>query len=243
MEIHRRHRVRMGKSLAYAAVSLGFIRPDHQMTIDRECSPMVADPQTLLDRARTGDGEALGRLLDLYRQYLGLLARMQIGRRLQGKLDASDLVQEAFLDAHRHFADFRGTNESQLLRWLRRILAAKITDQWRRYLGAKQRDVRQEQAVVADLDRSSALLTVGLAASVSSPSQQASSREQAVLLADALSRLPDHYRDVLILRHLEGLPFPQVASRMGRSVDSVEKLWLRALGRLRELMGAAHEST
>lgn len=203
---------------------------------------MATDPQTLLHQARAGDSEALGRLLDLYRQYLRLLARMQISRRLQGKLDPSDLVQEAFLDAHRHFADFRGTSESQLLRWLRRILAAKIADQWRRYLGAKQRDLRQEQAIAADLDRSSALLGGGLAASIASPSQQASQREQAVLLADALSRLPDHYRDVLVLRHLEGLPFAQVALRMGRSLDSVEKLWLRALGRLRELMGASHES-
>jgi RNA polymerase sigma-70 factor (ECF subfamily) len=203
---------------------------------------MPNQAEQLLDRARGGDAEALGRLLDLYRQYLSLLARMQVSRRLQGKIDASDLVQEAFLDAHRHFRQFRGTNENQLLQWLRQILAAKLADHWRRYLGAKRRDVRQEQALAAELDRSSAQLGAALAASISSPSQQASRREQAVLLADALGELPEHYREVLVLRHLEGLTFPQVADRMGRTLDSVEKLWLRALARLRELMGANHES-
>ena len=72
----------------------------------------------------------------------------------------------------------------------------------------------------------------------SSPSQQASRREQAVLLADALAELPADYREVIVLRHLEGLTFPQVAQRMGRTLDSVEKLWMRALVQLRQLLGA-----
>ena len=73
---------------------------------------------------------------------------------------------------------------------------------------------------------------------VSSPSQQASRREQAVLVADALERLPEDYREVLLLRHWEGLTFIAIAQRMGRSEDAIEKLWLRALGRLRREMGA-----
>jgi RNA polymerase sigma-70 factor (ECF subfamily) len=76
-----------------------------------------------------------------------------------------------------------------------------------------------------------------LAGSLASPSQQAVQREQAVLLADALERLPKDYRDIIILRHLEGLTFPEVARRMERTVDSVEKLWLRALARLRKVFG------
>jgi RNA polymerase sigma-70 factor (ECF subfamily) len=78
----------------------------------------------------------------------------------------------------------------------------------------------------------------GLAASISTPSQHAVRREQAVLLADALGRLPDDYREVIILRNLEGLGFAEVSARMGRSEDSVQKLWVRALGNLRGLMGA-----
>lgn len=168
-----------------------------------------------------------------------MLARVQIGQQLRGKVDASDVVQETFLDAHRHFDRFQGTNEGQLVRWLRQILAAKLADLLRRYLGTEGRDVRLERALEADLDRSSVLMDRGLIAPLSSPSEQASRREQAVLLADALAALPSDYREVLVLRHLEGLTFPQVASRMGKTLDSVEKLWMRGLARLRQVMGGA----
>src|SRR6185436_13070421 len=103
---------------------------------------MTADLEQLLQEARAGDVATLGRLLELYRRYLALLARVQIGQRLQGKVDASDLVQETFLDAHRYFPAFRGTSEGELLHWLRQILAAKLADLLRRYLGTKGRDVR-----------------------------------------------------------------------------------------------------
>ena len=179
----------------------------------------------------------LGRLLELYRRYLALLARVQIGQRLQGKVDASDLVQETFLEAHRHFARFQGTSEAQLVRWLRQILAAKLADLLRRYLGTQGRDVRLERELEDAFDRSSVWVDRGLVAPQSSPSQQAARREQGVLLAAALGELPDDYREVLVLRHLEGLTFPEVAERMGRTLDSVEKLWLRALARLRQLLG------
>jgi RNA polymerase sigma-70 factor (ECF subfamily) len=198
---------------------------------------MTPEPEPLLERARAGDAATLGRLLELYRRYLTLLARVQIGQRLQGKVDASDLVQETFLDAHRGFPRFRGTTEAELVRWLRQILAAKLADLLRRYLGTAGRDVRLEREIADALDRSSVLLDRGLMAPQSSPSQQAARREQAVLLANALGELPEDYREVIVLRHLEGLKFPEVAQRMGRSLDSVEKLWLRALARLRQLLG------
>jgi RNA polymerase sigma-70 factor, ECF subfamily len=200
---------------------------------------MTVDPEVLLQEARAGDAATLGRLLELYRRYLALLARVQIGHRLQGKVDASDIVQETFLEAHRNFPRFRGTSEGELVRWLRQILAANLADLLRRYLGAKGRDVRLEREIEDAFDRSSVLLDRGLVAQQSSPSQQAERREQAVILADALDQLPDDYRDVLVLRHLEGLTFPQVAERMGRSLDSVEKLWMRGLARLRQIMGGA----
>jgi len=200
---------------------------------------MTVDPEVLLREARAGDAATLGRLLELYRRYLALLARVQIGHRLQGKVDASDIVQETFLEAHRNFGRFRGTSEPELVRWLRQILAANLADLLRRYLGAQGRDVRLEREIEDAFDRSSVLLDRGLVAQQSSPSQQAARREQAVLLADALDQLPDDYRDVLVLRHLEGLTFPQVAERMGRSLDSVEKLWMRGLARLRQIMGGA----
>ena len=197
---------------------------------------MPDDAERLLQEARAGEAATLGRLLERYRRYLALLARVQIGRRLQGKVDASDVVQETFLDAHRHFDRFRGTTEPELAFWLRQILAAKLADQFRRYLAAQGRDVRLEQQINAGLDRSSAQLERGLLAPGSSPSQQVMRSEQRLVVAEAVNQLPEDYRAVLVLRHLEGLSFPEVAEHLGRSVDSVKKLWMRGLARLRQML-------
>src|SRR5712692_801515 len=191
------------------------------------------DPEDLLRQARAGNDEARGLLLELYRNYLTLLARMQIGRRLQGKVDAADLVQETFLKAHRDFAQFRGNSEGEWVGWLRQILAMNLAHLVRRYCGTHRRNVRLERELVNELAQSSCVLDQALVAPQSSPSNQASRREQAVLLADALGQLPSDYREVIILSHLEGLSFPEVASRMGRTVNSVKNLWARALARLR----------
>jgi RNA polymerase sigma-70 factor (ECF subfamily) len=197
----------------------------------------LANPEQLLSQARQGSGPALGQLLELYRDYLTLLARLHIGRRLQGKVDAADLVQETFLKAHRDFAGFRGTTEAELAGWLRQILATSLAGLVRHYLGTRRRDPRLEQELVLEVDESSRALDRGLVAPHCSPSRQAARREQAVLLANALGQLPEHYREVMILHHLEGLSLSQVARRMGRTPDSVEKLWARALIQLRRLLG------
>jgi RNA polymerase sigma-70 factor (ECF subfamily) len=195
------------------------------------------DPKQLLLEARAGSEEALGPLLELYRSYLRLLAQIEIGRRLQRKLDASDVVQETFLEAHRHFANFQGSEEPQFVSWLRQILAAKVANLVRHYFGTQARDVRLEQELTVGLNSSSSLMGRELPASLTSPSQHAVRREQAVVMADALARLPEDYREIILLRHFEGLTFPEVALRMERSQDSVEKLWLRALTRLRKEFG------
>lgn len=193
----------------------------------------------LLPLARAGDADALGRLLEPYRSYLALLARLQIGRRLQGKIDDADLVQETFLEAHRNFHRFQGAADAELAGWPRQILAANLAMLVRRYLGTQRRNVRLERELALELDQSSRVLDQGLVSSGSSPSRQAARGEQAVLLAEALERLPEDYREVIILRHLEGLSFPEVARRMKRSLDSVKNLWTRALGQLRRSLGGA----
>lgn len=197
------------------------------------------DPEELLRQARTGNATALGELLELSRNYLDLLARLQIGRRLQGKVDAADLVQETFLKAHRDFAQFRGNSEGEWVSWLRQILAMNLAHLVRRYCGTRRRNVRLERDLVDELAQSSQVLDQALVAPQSSPSNQAARREQAVLLADALGQLPSDYREVIILSHLEGLSFPEVASRMGRTVNSVKNLWARALARLRRILGGS----
>lgn len=195
-----------------------------------------ANPDDLLARARAGDQVALGLLLDGYRNYLVLLARLGIGRRLQGKIEPADAVQEVFLKAHRDFAVFRGTTPAELSAWLRQILTWTLANLARRYAGTRKRDVRMERVLADDLERSSRMLDRGLAARQSSPSQRAARREQAVLLADALAALPADRREVVVLRNLEGLPFGQVAARMGRSEEAVRKLWTRALKGLRRVL-------
>ena len=194
-------------------------------------------PERLLYLARAGSGPARGQLLEMYRNYLTLLVRLQIDRRLQGKVDPADVVQETFLEAHRDFGQFRGHSEGELAAWLRQVLATNLANVARRYLGTQGRDVRLERELAVELDRSSRVLDQGLAARDSSPSRQAARREQAVILADGLNRLPPDYREVIILRHLEGLTFPEVAGRMGRSLDSVKKLWARGLAQLRGTLG------
>jgi RNA polymerase sigma-70 factor (ECF subfamily) len=190
----------------------------------------------LLDRARAGDRPALGRLLEVYRSYLLVLARVQIGRRLQGKVDASDVVQEAFLGAYRDFPQFRGTTEKEFLAWLRQVLASLLANLVRHYQGTQRRDIRLERQLDRELEQSSHALDRALVAPHSSPSHQAVRREQSMLLANALGRLPPEWRDLLILRHLEGLTFPEVARRLGRTLDSVKKLWPRALAGLRQVL-------
>ena len=198
---------------------------------------MVTNPTDLLEQARAGNESALGQLLESFTKYLTLLARVQIGRRLQGKVDADDLVQDTFMDAHRQITSFRGTTEAEFIAWLRRILAGQLAQTIRRYLGTKGRDAMLERELAVQLDQSGEILDRGLVASQSTPSQHASRREQGVLLAEALDKLPRDYREVIILRHLEDLPLVEAARRMGRSEDSVQKLWVRALVSLRKQMG------
>jgi len=193
---------------------------------------VAGNPEELLRLARRGDGHALGALLDLYRNYLKLLARVQIDRRLGRKVDASDVVQETFLAVHRFFGQFRGQTEAELVAWLRQILAATLAKLVRHYQRTQRRRIALERDVADELNRSAQSMDAGLIEH-SSPSQHASRREQAVLLANALSRLRMEYREVVVLRHLEGLSFAEIANQMGRSVDAVKKLWARALVQLR----------
>jgi RNA polymerase sigma-70 factor (ECF subfamily) len=192
--------------------------------------------EELIGAARAGVPDALGKLLGCYENYLMMLARVQVGRRLQGKLDPADLVQDTFLEAHKNFGAFRGQSEPELTAWLRQILAARTANVVRHYVGTKGRDVRVERDLAVEIDQSSHMLDGALVAQLSSPSQQAVKREHAVILADALAALPADYRDAIVLRQLEGLSFGEVAERMARSEDSVQKLWVRGLTKLRETL-------
>jgi len=181
----------------------------------------------LISRARRGGNGARGQLLELYRNYLGILARLQINRRLQGKVAPSDLVQETFLEADRNFAGFRGRSEGELIVWLRRVLSTQVARLYR-HNSAQKRDFRLEQHLEAELDQSSQALGQAIDSAQTSPSRAVARREEAVLLSDAMERLPADYREVILLRNLEGLPFDAAASRIGTATGTFSGTTTRA---------------
>ncbi len=190
-----------------------------------------------LHDARLERPGALGRLLDHYRPYLKLLARLQVASRLQKELDPSDVVQETYLDAARDFQSFRGTTEQEFVVWLKRLLAANVADAHRRYLGTQKRNALRESQVLEILDCSSQMLERQPIARGDSPSSSAARREQALRLAAAMERLRPVYQEVILLHHFHGLRFPQVAEQLGRTLDSVKNIWIRALIALKRQMG------
>jgi RNA polymerase sigma-70 factor (ECF subfamily) len=201
-----------------------------------------ADPLgSQIAAAVAGDGTAAGSLLERYRGYMQLLARAQIGQRLQGKVDAADVVQDVFLDAHRQFPQFRGRSAAEFTGWLRTLLAGHLAAIVRRFVHAESRNVGLEREIRIELDSSSGQFERTVS-SGTSPSDAASRQEELLRLADALDRLPADYREAVLLRQIEGLPFAEVAARMGRTVDSVQKLWVRGLEALRAALGPGRDS-
>jgi RNA polymerase sigma-70 factor, ECF subfamily len=188
-----------------------------------------------LAAARAGDPDAADRLFARVRPWLQILARTQLGKHLQAKTDPSDVVQMALLEAVRGLGQFRGETEAEFLAWLRQVLTNAIRHEARRYGGTAARDLAREESLEHELEESSARLGAMLAADVSSPSAGAERAEARIALASLLAQLPEEYRDVLVLRNLEGLSHEEVAARMGRSVAAVRMLWVRALARLRAL--------
>ncbi len=112
----------------------------------------------LISAARAGDGAAEGELLERYRNYLTLVARMSLRQGLRAKLDASDVVQDVFLRAHRGFASFRGATHDELVVWLKQILVHRLTDLNRRLVVNQDRSIDRERSLERMVERSSAAL-------------------------------------------------------------------------------------
>lgn len=180
----------------------------------------------------------LGPALEHYRPYLMVLARTQVSDPARrDRLDLSGVVQQTFLEAHQKLADFRagapGEESAAMAGWLRRILANNLADALRGQGRAKQ-NVGREQSLDHQLEQSSVRLGCILAADQSSPSQGAHRADRAVLLASALAELPEAQREVVLLRHWEGLPLAKVAEHLGRTPASVVGLLQRGLRALRD---------
>jgi RNA polymerase sigma-70 factor (ECF subfamily) len=181
--------------------------------------------------------EDLGRRLERCRPYLRLLVRLQLGPRLQGKVDPSDVVQQTLLEAYRKRQQFRGGSQEEWLAWLRQSLAHNLADSLRAF-GQAKRDVACERSLDAVLAHSSLRLGQWLVDGGPSPSQEAERHERALLLAEALASLPEAQREALLLRYWEDCPLVQIARRLGRTPGATAGLLKRGLQRLRSLLDA-----
>jgi RNA polymerase sigma-70 factor (ECF subfamily) len=188
--------------------------------------------------ARDGSPEDLGRVLEACRGYLLLVAERELAPDLRAKGGASDLVQETFLEAQRDFAQFHGDSEAELLAWLRRLLLNNLANFTRHYRATGKRRVGLEKALAAD--DSSCPAGERLAADTPSPSGEAQANEQAEAVRQALERLPEDYRRIIVLRYQEKRPHEEIARLMNRSANATRQLLVRAIERLqKELRGPA----
>ncbi|WLD15292.1 sigma-70 family RNA polymerase sigma factor [Planctellipticum variicoloris] len=178
------------------------------------------------------DSPQTARPLEDYREYLSLLARLQLGARLRSKLDASDVVQQAILQAHTARDQFRGATEAEWLGWLRAILANALASSARRFT-AEARDLGRERSLEVALDQSASRLACLLSADQTSPSAGAVRAEEILGLAQAMAALPEDQRSVVELHHIKGLPVAEVAEILGKSRPAVAGLLFRALKTLR----------
>jgi len=170
--------------------------------------------------------------LEPNRDYLRLLARLQLDPRLRARVDASDVVQQTFLQAHQALAGFRGSTDAELAAWLRQILARNLAHVARDH-GRDRRDVGRERSLEAALDASSARLEAWLASEQSSPSQQAQRNEQLLRLAHVLAGLPEAQREALVLHYWQGWTTTEIGRRLDRSPAAVAGLLKRGLKELR----------
>jgi RNA polymerase sigma-70 factor (ECF subfamily) len=200
--------------------------------------PLDPESDELLDRAGRGEDAARQQLLALHRDRLRRMVAVRLDRRLAARIDPSDVVQEALADADQHLDEFLRDRPMGFYPWLRQIAWERLVDLHRRHIHAQRRSIVREEGLQPDgPDESARALADLLVASGTSPSRGVIRAELRERVQDALVRLSPRDREVLVLRHLEGLATAEVASVLGTSVGAVMTRHTRALVRLRGLLG------
>jgi RNA polymerase sigma-70 factor (ECF subfamily) len=189
--------------------------------------------QQLAEAAHNGSSEALGELLDQWRNYLLLVATQELGDDLAAKAGASDVVQNAFAQAQQSFPGFSGKSQEELTAWLRQILLRQVFALRRQFDRNTKRDVRREQSL--DGDHRLEVLVNSLAGEGECPASRVATNEDFQVVSRALDSLPDEYRQVIRLRYWENLTFEEIGTRTGKSADAVRKCWFRAAQKLARL--------
>ena len=194
------------------------------------------DLAELLAAAAAGDEKALTELFSRYRKRLKQMVRLRLNRRLQGRIDDSDVLQEAYLEAAKRLPEYLADRPLPFFLWLRHLTGEKLIDAHRRHLGAKMRDAAQE----VSLHRgpmpaaSSASLAAQLLGRLTSPSQAAIKAETRLRVQEVLNRMDSLDREVLALRHFEQLSNAEVAETLGLNESTASSRYLRALKRLKD---------
>jgi RNA polymerase sigma-70 factor (ECF subfamily) len=204
-------------------------------------APSPSEIARLIERAAQGDHQLWGELLERHRARLRKLVALRLDQRLQGRVDASDIIQEAFLDASKRLPDYaRGAEPMPFYLWLRFLVGQRIAEHHRRHLGARARDAGRE----VSLHRgpmpaaTSAAIAAQLLGRQTSPSQAAIRAERKLRLQEALNHMDPIDREVLVLRHYEQLTNGEAALVLGLDKSAASKRYARALVRLKDVLAA-----
>jgi len=205
-----------------------------------EMSPPPGLVPNLVARAAAGDRAAVVELLERYRDRLRRMVALRLDPRLQGRVDASDVIQEGYLDAMRQLDEFIQDPAVPFYIWLRFLVGQRVQEQHRRHLGTPGRDVGREVSIYRGTmpGASTGALAARLLGKQTSPSQAALRAERKIRLQEALNGLDPLDREILVLRHYEQMTNRDAATVLGLDKSAASKRYTRALERLKEILAA-----
>jgi RNA polymerase sigma-70 factor (ECF subfamily) len=198
----------------------------------------IATDDALLNRARAGDPAALGDLFARHRDRLRRMVDLRLDRRLQGRVDPSDVVQEAGLDAVQRFPDYLRDARVPVILWLRTVVGDRLSRLHRQHLGAQMRDAALEVSIYRDAlpAASSAALAAQLLGKYTSPTEAAVRAERMLRVQEALNALDPIDREIISLRHFEGLSRSEAAAALAIAEPAAAKRYVRAMKRLKDTL-------